>query len=70
MKLFITHGGYNSLLETAKAGIPMILLPLFSDQYANAHRAVRHGLGLMLDKLELNSHKIIETIEKVLGDDR
>lgn len=70
MRLFITHGGYNSLLETSKAAVPMIILPLFSDQYANGYRAIRHGLGLMLNKFEIDSRKIAHTIETVLANDR
>lgn len=29
LKVFITHGGLNSVLETVRAGKPMVVLPLF-----------------------------------------
>uniref|UniRef100_A0AC35ES08 Glucuronosyltransferase n=1 Tax=Panagrolaimus sp. PS1159 TaxID=55785 RepID=A0AC35ES08_9BILA len=35
-KLFITHGGYNSLLESVNNAIPLLLMPIFGDQWRNA----------------------------------
>uniref|UniRef100_A0A8R1E9T2 UDP-glucuronosyltransferase n=1 Tax=Caenorhabditis japonica TaxID=281687 RepID=A0A8R1E9T2_CAEJA len=40
MKLMIAHGGYNSFLEAAQAGIPAVLMPLFADQ-----KSMRNGLN-------------------------
>lgn len=70
LKLFISHGGYNSLLEATHAGVPMIFVPLLVDQYGNARRAERHGLGLTLDKMIWDSNVISSTIRTVLEDDK
>ncbi|CAI4231112.1 unnamed protein product [Auanema sp. JU1783] len=68
MKLLIAHGGYNSLLETAQAGIPAVLMPLFADQKINAMRATRFGIAQTLDKLNLTPENVYGAISTVLED--
>ena len=51
--MFVTHGGYNSLLEGSQAGVPMVFVPLFIDQHGNAQRGVRRHIGVSINKEEL-----------------
>ncbi len=71
-RLFITHAGYNSLLESTAAGVPMVFTPAFLDQYANTFRAERHGVGLFLDMKDenINADMVYDKINKVLSDHR
>ncbi|WP_052168758.1 glycosyltransferase [Actinoalloteichus spitiensis] len=43
--LFVTHGGYNSIRESLRAGVPMAVVPQFGDQPVNADRIAELGLG-------------------------
>ncbi|KAK6745032.1 hypothetical protein RB195_011629 [Necator americanus] len=69
MKLLIAHGGYNSFLETAQAGVPAVLMPLFADQKINAMRAQRFGIARVLDKLRLTPEIVLEAVRDVLEDE-
>ena len=42
-KLVVCHGGSGTVLGSLAAGIPLVLLPLFADQAANAERLARAG---------------------------
>ncbi|XP_022819123.1 UDP-glucuronosyltransferase 2B2-like [Spodoptera litura] len=49
VKVFITHGGQLSSLEAVRAGVPLLAVPVFGDQPANAERARRSGYALKVD---------------------
>ncbi|PAV91812.1 hypothetical protein WR25_18972 [Diploscapter pachys] len=70
LKLLIAHGGYNSFLEAAQAGVPAVLMPLFADQKINANRALRFGFARTLDKLNLSVEAVFEAISDVLNNQR
>ncbi|XP_023937909.1 UDP-glucosyltransferase 2 [Bicyclus anynana] len=48
VKVFITHGGLLSTLESLQFGVPVIAVPVFGDQPSNARRSVRAGHALMV----------------------
>ncbi|CAG9767914.1 unnamed protein product [Ceutorhynchus assimilis] len=48
IKLFITHGGYGSTLETVYHGKPALMIPVFGDQLSNAQEATHQGYALSI----------------------
>ncbi|XP_054152713.1 UDP-glucuronosyltransferase 2A2-like [Oppia nitens] len=65
--LVITHGGNNTVAETMYFGKPMIVLPMFLDQYDNAQRLADQGLGLRLDVYNCTEWQLLTAIENVLN---
>lgn len=44
--LFVTHAGFGGIQEALTAGVPMVALPLYAEQPANASRLAQLGVGL------------------------
>ncbi len=66
--LVITHGGNNTVTESVHFGKPMIVLPLFWDQYDNAQRVQESGRGLRLDTYGFEDDELRGAIDQLLGD--
>ncbi|WP_214413454.1 glycosyltransferase [Sphaerisporangium fuscum] len=66
--LVITHGGNNTTTEALHFGKPMILLPLFWDQYDNAQRMDELGLGVRLPTYTFTDEDLLGALDRLLGD--
>ena len=66
--LVVTHGGNNTVTESLYFGKPMVVLPLFWDQYDNAQRIDELGLGIRLAPYEVEGDELRGAIDRLLGD--
>ena len=61
--LVISHGGNNTFTEAITAGVPLLVGPLSSDQFAVASDVERFGLGAVFDPNASQSQDIRRLIE-------
>ncbi|VDM69671.1 unnamed protein product [Strongylus vulgaris] len=69
LKLFVMHGGINGLEEALFRGVPVVVIPLFADQFRNGRNVEKRGVGKVLLKLELSEDRIRSTIQEILNND-
>ena len=66
LKLFITHGGFVSSIESAYHGVPLLTIPIYGDQMQNAHFSVKNGYGRFLTYSEISEQNLLENINAIL----
>jgi MGT family glycosyltransferase len=67
--LVITHGGNNTVTEALHFGKPMVVLPLFWDQYDNAQRMHDLGYGVRLRTYDFVDEELITSVDGLLADE-
>jgi MGT family glycosyltransferase len=64
----VTHGGNNTVTESLYFGKPMVLLPVFWDQYDNAQRMREQGFGIRLDTYGHDPDELPAAVAQLLAD--
>ncbi|XP_066906305.1 UDP-glycosyltransferase UGT5-like [Halyomorpha halys] len=66
LKLFITHAGLHGITEGAYFGVPLICMPLFSDQEYDSRFVEKAGFGTVLLLEDFNKENLLANINEVL----
>ena len=66
-RLFISHGGYASLVESVCHGVPLVMLPVSMDQHANAAQAARLGVAEVLPWDLLTGQRLKTAVDAALS---
>ncbi|MDQ6772209.1 MAG: glycosyltransferase, partial [Candidatus Dormibacteraeota bacterium] len=66
--LVVCHGGWSSTVAALAHGVPLVLLPVGSDQPWNAQHCRALGVGRVLDLTERNPDAIRDAAAAVLAD--
>ncbi|XP_046601304.1 uncharacterized protein LOC107222351 [Neodiprion lecontei] len=69
IKVFIYQGGLQSTEEAVSNGVPLIGLPVMSDQDMNVRKMVSVGVAKMLEITNINEKDFFEAVRTVAGDD-
>jgi 2-hydroxyacylsphingosine 1-beta-galactosyltransferase len=66
VRLFVSHGGLNGLMETIYHAKPVIVFPLFSDQPANAAAVASKGFAIRMDIGDFTADSLLANMEEML----
>ncbi|XP_055918221.1 UDP-glycosyltransferase UGT5-like [Eupeodes corollae] len=66
VKAFMTHGGLLGSIEAAYFGIPVVITPMFADQYHNAATLVDRGMGTILHFEDITEATVFNALTTVL----
>jgi UDP:flavonoid glycosyltransferase YjiC (YdhE family) len=64
----VCHGGFSTILGALAHGLPVLAIPVASDQHANAERCRTLGAGVTLARAELSMEGVREGLRHVLHD--
>jgi len=67
--LLVHHGGIGSASQALAAGVPQVIMPMGFDQFDNAARVERLGVGLSLPPRRFRAAAVAEMIRGLLDDD-
>jgi MGT family glycosyltransferase len=66
--VFITHGGFNSVKEALSLGVPLVVLPIMSDEPYSAERCAALGVGRAVAANERTPDTIRDAVRSILVD--
>jgi MGT family glycosyltransferase len=66
--VFISHGGFNSVKESLSCGVPLVVLPIMSDEPYSAERCEALGVGRAIGPAERTRDTIRDAVSSVLAD--
>ncbi|XP_071492361.1 UDP-glucuronosyltransferase 2C1-like isoform X1 [Diadema antillarum] len=66
-RAFMYQGGNNGFQEASYHGVPVVVIPLHGDQYDVAARIEARGMGKKIDKQDLSTELIYETLTEVIN---
>lgn len=69
-RLFITHGGQNSLMQAVYHAVPVLAIPLFGDQFDNVVRAEAKGLCVVVRITHITREVVASTVQTIVRDIR
>jgi UDP:flavonoid glycosyltransferase YjiC (YdhE family) len=70
VRVFITHGGLNSMIEAAYHAKPIIVFPIAGDQPFNAAAAESKGFAIRMDISDFNADSLVANIDKMIRDSK
>lgn len=66
LRLFVSHCGLGSVVESKHHGVPVLAIPLFADQFGSAKAMVDAGIAVQVNYQELTEESFGEALKEIL----
>uniref|UniRef100_A0A7G3B246 UDP-glucuronosyltransferase n=1 Tax=Lutzomyia longipalpis TaxID=7200 RepID=A0A7G3B246_LUTLO len=66
VRVFMTHGGLLGSSEAAYCGVPVIVTPMYGDQFYNGASMEHRGMGVVLPYEEISKETVHAALQKTL----
>ncbi|XP_013373983.1 PREDICTED: UDP-glucuronosyltransferase 2B14-like isoform X2 [Chinchilla lanigera] len=66
-KAFVTHGGANGIYDAITHGVPMVGIPLFSEQRDNTAHMKAKGAAVVLDFKTMSTADLVNALKEVMN---
>jgi len=68
IRIFISHGGVNGIMESVYHAKPLVIFPIISDQFLNAAAAESKGFAIRMDIGDFTPDSLLSNVETLLTD--
>ncbi|XP_039956993.1 UDP-glucosyltransferase 2-like [Bactrocera tryoni] len=66
VKAFLSHGGLMGTSEAAYCGVPVVVTPMFADQFLNSAALQYRGMGVEMKYHDITENTVLSSIREVL----
>ncbi|XP_045296319.1 UDP-glucuronosyltransferase 3A2-like isoform X2 [Leopardus geoffroyi] len=70
IRLFVTHGGMNSIMEAIQHGVPMVAIPVLKEQAENMVRVEAKKFGVSIQLKQIKAETLVLKMKEVIEDKR
>ncbi|XP_078301025.1 UDP-glucuronosyltransferase 3A1-like isoform X2 [Panthera onca] len=70
IRLFVTHGGLNSIMEAIQHGVPIVGIPVLGDQPENMVRVEAKKFGVSIQLKQIKAETLALKMKEVIEDKR
>ncbi|XP_022349328.1 UDP-glucuronosyltransferase 3A1-like isoform X2 [Enhydra lutris kenyoni] len=70
IRLFVTHGGLNSIMEAIQHGVPMVGIPVLQEQADNLIRVEAKKFGVSIQLKQIKAETLALKMKEVIEDKR
>lgn len=70
VKCYLGHGGLLGVSEGVYVGLPMVLVPMFGDQFHNTAAVKTRGAAVMIEYDNLNEQLLRHALDEVFNNTR